>query len=68
MTILRWLLGLSGTADYVPNWTQVRADRHAAETAHMLLGWAGPAKVAGNKRHEAFWAAHHEEDESGCPR
>ena len=43
-------------ADYVPNWTPVRAERHAAETARMLTGWAGNVRVVGSRRDEQIRA------------
>ena len=54
--MMRWLLGHTDGHGYVASWNQVRADQAAADTERLLLGHAGPARVVGNKRHEAFWA------------
>ena len=40
-------------AVYVEKWNPVIAEQHAANTARMLLGWCGPAKVVGNRIVEA---------------
>jgi len=37
-------------------WNPVIADRCAADTERLLLGWAGPPRVVGNRRDEAIVA------------
>ena len=53
--ILDWLLGASDPGHVTP-WNPVIAERHAAETARMLLGACGPARTVGNRRVEAILA------------
>lgn len=53
--ILDWLFGDSDPGHVTP-WNPVIADRHAAQTARMLLGACGPVRRAGNRRDEAILA------------
>lgn len=56
--IIEWLFGRSaaGYVGHVTPWNAVIAERHAAETARMLLGACGPARSAGNRVEEAMLA------------
>jgi hypothetical protein len=53
--IIQWLFGSSEPAHVTP-WNPVIAERHAAETARMLLGACGPARAVGNRVDEAIRA------------
>lgn len=53
--ILDWLIGASEPGHVTP-WNPVIAERHAAQTARMLLGACGPARKVGNRRDEAILA------------
>jgi hypothetical protein len=53
--ILEWLIGTSDPGHITP-WNPVIAERHAAQTARMLLGACGPARKVGNRRDEAILA------------
>ena len=55
MTVWAWLLGHT-RPDYVTPWDPAIADRHAADTARMLLGACGPVQVVGSRRDEAVLA------------
>ncbi|MGE0460318.1 MAG: hypothetical protein AB7Q16_03030 [Vicinamibacterales bacterium] len=53
--ILDWLFGDSNPGHVTP-WNPVIAERHAAQTARMLLGACGPVHRMGNRRDEAILA------------
>ncbi|MCC7033876.1 MAG: hypothetical protein IT179_13715 [Acidobacteria bacterium] len=53
--ILDWLFGDSDPGHVSP-WNPVIAERHAAQTARMLLGACGPVRRVGNRREEAILA------------
>lgn len=53
--ILDWLIGASDPGHITP-WNPVIAERHAAQTARMLLGACGPVRRVGNRRDEAILA------------
>jgi hypothetical protein len=50
-----WLFAVSSQT-YVSPWNPLIAERHAAATAHMLLGACGPVRTVGNRREEAILA------------
>lgn len=56
--ILEWLFGRSapGYVGHVTPWNAVIAERHADETARMLLGACGPVRSVGNRIEEAILA------------